>query len=253
MSSLFILCVFAFSAGFVDAVVGGGGLIQLPAMFVLQPQLSLVQTLATNKTASFCGTALSAFHYLKAVPLRWRALAPGIIAAALGAVSGAALVSLFRKEAFLPFILVVLVAVLAYTLLRRSFGMHETKHLSPLRHTTCLLLTGLIIGIYDGLIGPGTGSFLVFAFVSVLGYSFVKAAASGKVLNCVTNAAALTLFIAKGAVVWSLAVPVALANMAGNYAGTKLALRMGSAIIRTFFIVVVSALILKLGWDYWAA
>lgn len=251
--SLLLLCLFAFSAGFVDAVVGGGGLIQLPAMFVLQPQLSLVQTLATNKTASFCGTALSAFHYLRSVPLRWRRLVPGIAAAAAGAASGAALVSLFKKEAFLPFILVVLVGVLLYTLRRRSFGMHETKSLSPTRHTTYLLLTGLIIGFYDGLIGPGTGSFLVFAFVSLFGYSFVQAATSGKVLNCVTNAAALALFIAKGAVVWSLALPVALANMAGNYAGTKLALRKGSAFIRVFFIVVVTALILKLGWDYWHA
>lgn len=251
--SLLLLCLFAFAAGFVDAVVGGGGLIQLPAMFVLQPQLSLVQTLATNKTASFCGTALSAFHYLKSVPLRWRRLVPGIVAAAVGAASGAALVSLFKKEAFLPFILAVLVSVLVYTLLRRSFGMHETKRLSTAKHATYLLFTGLIIGFYDGLIGPGTGSFLVFAFVSLFGYSFVQAAASGKVLNCVTNAAALALFITKGAVIWSLALPVALANMAGNYLGTKLALRKGGAFIRIFFIVVVAALIAKLGADYWRA
>ncbi len=251
--SLLLLCLFAFAAGFVDAVVGGGGLIQLPAMFVLQPQLSLVQTLATNKTASFCGTALSAFHYLKSVPLRWRRLVPGIVAATVGAASGAALVSLLKKEAFLPFILAVLVGVLGYTLLRRSFGMHETKQLPSVRHTLYLLCTGLIIGFYDGLIGPGTGSFLVFAFVSLFGYSFVQAAASGKVLNCVTNAAALALFITKGAVVWSLALPVALANMAGNYLGTKLALRKGSAFIRVFFIVVVAALIAKLGSDYWRA
>ena len=222
-------------------------------MFILQPQLSLMQTLATNKTASFCGTALSAFHYLKSVPLRWRRLAPGAIAATAGAASGAALVSLFRKEAFLPFILAVLTGVLAYTLLRRSFGMHERKQLSSVRHTTYLLLTGLIIGFYDGLIGPGTGSFLVFAFVSLFGYSFMQAAASGKVLNCLTNAAALLLFIAKGAVMWDLVPPVAFANMAGNYAGTKLALRKGSAFIRVFFIVVVMVLIAKLGWDYWRA
>lgn len=220
-------------------------------MFLLQPQLTLAQTLATNKTASFCGTALSAWHYLKAVPLRWRALAPGIVAAAIGALSGAALVSLFNKEAFLPVILSALVAVFAYTLLRRNFGIHHGKGLSPSRHAVFLFITGAIIGFYDGLIGPGTGSFLVFAFVALFGYSFVQAAASGKVLNCVTNAAALTLFIAKGAVVWSLALPVAAANMLGNYAGTKLALRRGSSFIRVFFLCVVSALILKLGWDYW--
>ena len=251
--SLILLCLFAFTAGFVDAVVGGGGLIQLPAMFLLQPQLSLGQTLATNKMASFCGTALSAWHYLKAVPLRWRALVPGLAAAAIGAVCGAALVSLFRKEAFLPVILVVLLAVFVYTLLRKTFGLHQTRPLPPTHHTIFLLLTGGIIGFYDGLIGPGTGSFFVFALVAVAGYSFVQAAASGKVLNCVTNASALALFIAKGAVVWSLALPVAAANMLGNYAGTKLALRQGSGFIRIFFLCVVSALLLKLGWEYWRA
>jgi uncharacterized membrane protein YfcA len=248
--ALLLLCLFAFAAGFVDAVVGGGGLIQLPAMFLLQPQLSLAQTLATNKTASFCGTALSAWHYLKAVPLRWRSLLPGVIAAATGAVAGAALVSLFKKEAFLPVILAALVAVFIYTLLRKDFGIHRGKSLSPGRHGVLLFLIGAAIGFYDGLIGPGTGSFLVFAFVALFGYSFVQAAASGKVLNCVTNAAALVIFIAKGAVVWSLALPVAAANMLGNYAGTKLALRKGNGFVRIFFLCIVSALILKLGWDY---
>lgn len=244
------LCLFAFLAGFVDAMVGGGGLIQLPAFFLLMPQLSLVQTLATNKTASFAGTALSTFHYLKNVQLNWRELLPAIISAAAGAFGGALLVSFVHKEQFTPVLILVLLLVLIYTILKKNLGMESTHTLSPRKHLLWSILTGLIIGIYDGCIGPGTGSFLVFAFVVIFGYTFMHAAANAKVLNCVTNAAALSFFIVKGAVVWSVALPVAASNMLGNYAGTKLALRRGSGFIRIFFLIVVTALLLKLGWDW---
>lgn len=244
------LCLFAFLAGFVDAMVGGGGLIQLPAFFLFLPQLTLVQTLATNKTASFAGTSLSAFHYLKKVKLSWKALLPGIAAAATGAFCGALLVSFVHKEQFTPVLVMVLALVLAYTLFNKKMGLHSTHTLSPAQHLWYSIGTGLIIGLYDGCIGPGTGSFLVFAFVLVFGYTFVQAAANAKVLNCVTNAAALTFFVIKGAVMWKIALPVAAANMLGNYAGTKLALRKGSGFIRVFFLIVVLGLLVKLGWDY---
>jgi hypothetical protein len=248
---MWLLCLFAFLAGFVDAMVGGGGLIQLPAFFLFQPQLTLVQTLATNKTASFSGTSLSAFHYLKKVKLNWKELIPGIIAAAVGAFSGALLVSFVHKEQFTPFLIIVLALVLVYTLLNKKLGLHSTHTLSPQQHIRYSILTGLIIGLYDGCIGPGTGSFMVFAFVLLFGYTFVHAAANAKVLNCVTNASALTFFLIKGAIVWKIALPVAAANMLGNYAGTKLALRKGSGFIRAFFLLVVAALLVRLSWDYW--
>ncbi len=245
------LCLFAFLAGFVDAMVGGGGLIQLPAFFLLMPQLSLVQTLATNKTASFAGTSLSAFHYLKNVRVNWPELLPAIVSAAIGAFGGALLVSFVHKEQFTPILILVLALVLVYTILKRNLGLHSTHVLSPGKHLLYSILTGLMIGIYDGCIGPGTGSFLVFAYVVLFGYTFMYAAANAKLINCVTNAAALSFFVVKGAVVWSIALPVALSNMLGNYAGTKLALRKGSGLIRIFFIVVVTALLLKLGRDWW--
>jgi hypothetical protein len=247
------LCLFAFLAGFVDAMVGGGGLIQLPAFFLFQPQLPLLQTLATNKTASFAGTSLSAFHYLKTVQLNWRELIPGIVAAAIGAFSGAKLVSYVHKEQFTPFLIVVLGLVLLYTLIKKNLGLHSTHTLDPGKHLVYSIATGLAIGLYDGCIGPGTGSFLVLIFVLVFGYTFVHAAANAKILNCVTNAAALSFFAVKGAIVWSIALPVAASNMLGNYAGTKLALRKGSGFIRIFFLLVVSALLTKLSYDYWSA
>ena len=246
---MWVLCLFAFLAGFVDAMVGGGGLIQLPAFFLFQPQLSLVQTLATNKTASFAGTSLSAFHYLRKVKLAWKELIPGMIAAATGAFSGALLVSFIRKEDFTPFLIAVLALVLVYTLFNKKLGLHSTHTLSPQKHLWYSIATGIIIGLYDGCIGPGTGSFLVFTFVLLFGYTFVHAAANAKVINCVTNAAALSFFVIKGAIVWPIALPMAAANMLGNYAGTKLALRKGSGFIRWFFIIVVVGLLVKLSWD----
>lgn len=232
-------------------MVGGGGLIQLPAFFLLQPHLTLVQTLATNKTASFAGTALSAFHYLRKVKPDWKELLPGALAAAAGAFSGALLVSLIHKEDFTPFLIAALTLVLAYTLLRKNLGKAQTHTLPPRRHLVYSILTGLIIGVYDGCIGPGTGSFLVFAFVILFGYSFLHAAANAKVLNCVTNAAALSFFLAKGAIVWTIALPVATANMAGNYAGTKLALKKGSGFVRGVFLVVVTGLLVRMCWEVW--
>jgi uncharacterized membrane protein YfcA len=248
---MWYLCLFAFLAGFVDAMVGGGGLIQLPAFFLFQPQLTLIQTLASNKTASFAGTSLSAFHYLRKVKLNWKELVPGILAAAIGAFSGALLVSFIHKEQFTPVLIVVLALVLVYTLLNKKMGLHSTHTLSPQKHLRYSILTGLTIGLYDGCIGPGTGSFLVFAFVLLFGYTFVHAAANAKVLNCVTNAAALSFFLIKGAIVWNIALPVAASNMLGNYAGTKLALRKGSGFIRIFFLLVVMALLIRLSYEYW--
>ncbi len=242
------LCLFAALAGFVDAMVGGGGLVQLPAFFLFQPHLTLLQTLATNKTASFAGTSLSAVHYLKKVKLAWKELVPGLIAAATGAFCGALLVSFVRKEQFTPFLIAVLALVLIYTLLNKNLGLHSTHTLSPQKHLWYSMITGLTIGLYDGCIGPGTGSFLVFAFVLLFGYTFVHAAANAKVLNCVTNAAALTFFLIKGAIVWKIALPVAAANMLGNYAGTKLALHKGSGFIRGFFLIVVLGLLVRLAW-----
>ena len=246
------LCIFAFLAGFVDAMVGGGGLVQLPAFFIFQPHLTLVQTLASNKTASFLGTSVAAVEFLKKVRIQWRQIAIILAAAFLSSVSGAFLVSQVRKEQFLPVIIIALIGVLTYTVYKRELGLHHTeRHLSKRQKLLNSLATGGLIGFYDGLIGPGTGSFLIFAFVVLFGFNFLHAAANAKLVNLVTNIAALGFFFIKGHIVWSVALPVGLANMAGNYLGSKLALRKGSGFVRIFFIIVVILLILKLGFDYW--
>lgn len=245
------LCGFAFLAGLIEAMVGGGGLIQLPAFFLLMPQLSLVQTFATNKTASFFGTTVSAARYMKRVKIDWKHLSPAIIAALIGSFSGALLVSFLHKEQFMPFIIVVLTLVLLYTIFKKELGLHHVdKLLSKKQYYLYAIGTGGIIGFYDGFIGPGTGSFLIFSFVVLFGYNFLNASANAKIINCVTNIAALSFFLVKGNIIWSIAIPVAATNMLGNYIGSHIALKKGSAFIRVFFILVVLALIIKLSYEY---
>lgn len=251
MVSLILLCLFAFTAGFVDAVAGGGGLIQLPAMFILQPQMSLAQTLATNKICSFSGTSVAAVRYIKRVDIDWKHLSPIIIASLIASFAGALLVSFIHKEQFMPFIITALILVLAYTVLKRELGLHHNvKPLSQTRYMVYAIGTGAVLGLYEGLIGPGTGSFLLFAFITLFGYDFLHASANGKIINMSASMGALVFFIAKGFVVWSVAIPVALCNMLGGYVGAHVAIKKGSGFVRFFFIVVSLALILKLGYDY---
>ena len=251
MFSLLVLCLFAFTAGFVDAVAGGGGLIQLPAMFILQPQLTLAQTLATNKICSFSGTSVAAVRYIKRVDIDWKHLSPIVISSLVTSFAGALLVSFIHKEQFMPFIITSLVLVLAYTILKRELGLHHNvKPLSQTRYIVYAIGTGSILGLYEGLIGPGTGSFLLFAFITLFGYDFLHASANGKIVNMSASIGALIFFIAKGFVVWSIAIPVALCNMLGGYVGAHVAIKKGSSFVRFFFIMVSLALIVKLGYDY---
>jgi len=251
MLILLTLCLFSFIAGFIDAMAGGGGLIQLPAFFILQPHLSLVQTLATNKTASFLGTSVSAVRYISKVKIDWKHLSLSIIAAFIGSFSGALFVSYIHKEQFMPFIVSVLVLVLLYTLFKKDLGLHhKEKLISKNKYITLSILIGGILGFYEGLIGPGTGSFLIFAFVFLFGYNFLHASANAKVVNWVASLSALCFFLFKGYIVWSLALPTAAANMIGNYAGAHVALKKGSGFIKIFFVLMVIALIIKLSFDY---
>ncbi|MBA3829618.1 MAG: TSUP family transporter [Taibaiella sp.] len=248
---IYYLCLFAFVAGFVDAVAGGGGLIQLPAFFILQPELSLVQTLATNKTASFLGTATATMHYVGKAHLAVKHLLPAMITAAIGSFCGALLVSHLSKGQFMPFIIVALIAVLIYTLIRKNLGLnHEPKELKSNQVYIYGIITGTVIGFYDGVIGPGTGSFLIFAFIIVYGYDFLHASVSAKLLNCITNLAALILFMVQGNIIWKIALPVGACNMAGNYIGARVALKRGSRFVKIFFITVVCCLIVKLAYSY---
>ncbi|RYZ11214.1 MAG: sulfite exporter TauE/SafE family protein [Comamonadaceae bacterium] len=236
-------------AGFVDSIVGGGGLILVPALFAVFPGAPPATLLGTNKAASVWGTAAAAVQFGQRVQLRWRTLIPAAALAFAGAMTGAWMVTLFPGDFLrraLPF---VLLAVLVYTLARKDMGREHVPRFAAGSETAATCVLGLCLGFYDGFFGPGTGSFLVFLFVRWLGYDFLRASASAKLLNTASNLAALILLATKGHVWWHYGLVMAVANVAGSVLGTRLAMRRGAGFVRAVFIVVVSALILKTGYD----
>ena len=248
--TMVLLAAAAACAGWVDAVVGGGGLIQLPALMVAFPQAGTAQLLATNKLGSICGTTVSSVTFLRRVRPDVKTALPLALAAFLGSVAGSSVASWIPRSAFNPVILVVLIAVGAYTLFKPSMGqVEQLRHAGSRTHYVRALLIGAAIGFYDGALGPGTGSFFVFALVGLLGYAFLEASAKAKLANWATNAASLVVFIPAGAVSWRVGLLLGVANLAGGYLGARTAVAKGAGFVRLVFIVVVGAFILKLGYD----
>lgn len=246
MESILILLASGF-AGMVDAIVGGGGLILVPALFATFPAAPPATLLGTNKCASVWGTAFATFKYSRRVDMRWQALLPAAFCALIGSFIGAWTVTqidpIFLRKA-LPFILL---AVLIYTLARKDLGRAHQPHQNNNRERLIACVIGALIGWYDGFFGPGTGSFFIFLLVRFLGYDFLHASASAKLLNVATNMAAIVLFAMKGHIWWQIGLMMAVANMAGSFIGSHLALKHGTGFVRWAFVIVVSLLIIKTG------
>ncbi len=249
---LLTLLAVAFAAGLVDAAVGGGGLIQIPGLFATLPQPPAATLFGTNKIASVTGTAAATWRYARAVRIPWRLVLFAAVPAFACAFAGAACVSLLPKDAARPLVLVLLVGMLVYTLAKKDFGAVDRARNVGRRELAIAGLIGGAIGFYDGFFGPGTGSFLIFLFIRFFGLDFMRASASAKVVNIATNLAALSFFVPTGHVLWAFALPMAAANVAGAVVGTRLALRGGTAFIRTLFVLLVLVLIAKMGWDQFA-
>ncbi|WP_374503525.1 sulfite exporter TauE/SafE family protein [Zoogloea sp.] len=247
--TLVLLGVGAFLAGMVDAVVGGGGLIQIPLLFSAFPQAAPATLFGTNKLASVFGTAGAAVQYSRRVSIPWSAAGPAALAAAIGSWSGARAVVLFPPAALRPLILVLLVLVALYTFLRKDFGIHHRRLASAGRECGLAILIGAALGFYDGFFGPGTGSFLIFLFIRILGMDFLHASVSAKIVNVSTNLAAIAVFVSHGAVFWQVALVMACCNLLGSRVGTGLALRHGAVFIRKAFLAVVLVLILRFAAD----
>ena len=244
-----LMLLASLGAGLVDAIVGGGGLIMVPALFGLFPQAVPATLLGTNKAASVWGTGWSAWQYARRVKLPSRRLAGAICAALLGAGLGAWLATQVPARPFRLALPAVLATVWAYTWWRKDLGRTHAPHWGPRHEASLATLLGGAVGFYDGLFGPGTGSFFVFALVRGLGWDFLHASAAAKRLNLATNVAALAWFIPHGHVAWALALPMAVANVLGSTLGTRLALRHGAGFVRGVFLLVVGVLILKTAWD----
>ena len=245
-TTLLLLMLAGLAAGWVDAVVGGGGLIQLPALVLGLPGAAPVHILATNKLGSICGTSVSSVTYYRRVRPDLRTAVPMALVAFLGALGGAVVASHLPKAAFNPILLVVLIGVGAYTLLRPELGARTQLRFAGHHHTLAATGAGLVVGFYDGALGPGTGSFLVFALVGLMGYAFLEASAKAKIANVATNLGALVVFAPGGYIMVKIGLLMAGGNLLGGYLGARTAVRLGSGFVRVVFIVVVSAFIVRI-------
>jgi uncharacterized protein len=244
-----LLCLAALIAGWVDAVVGGGGLVQLPALLVFLPAATPAQVLATNKLSSVFGTATAAWVYVRRVRPDLRTALPMAATALLGSAAGAGCASLLPESVFRPLVLVLLVAVGIYTWRRPTLGDVQELRYAGGRHLAAALGAAAGIGFYDGIFGPGTGSFLVFALVALMGYSFVQASAKARIVNLATNLGALAVFIPQGAPIYGLGLAMAACNVVGGRLGATTAIARGNRFVRVVFLVVVSALVVRLAVD----
>lgn len=248
--TLVLLVGAAFLAGWVDAVVGGGGLIQLPALLTALPaDASTGAVLGTNKVASAAGTAVSSWTYVRRITPIAATVLPLVLCALLGSAAGAGLASYLPRPWLSPIVLLALLVVGGYTLLRPRMGLEHAPRHRGHGHVLRAGGIGAGVGVYDGVLGPGTGSFFLIAMVAVLGYGFLEASVHAKLANLTTNIGALLVFGVQGEVWWLLGAVLAVANVLGGYLGARLALRLGSGFVRIVFLVVTGALALRLAVD----
>jgi uncharacterized membrane protein YfcA len=244
-----ILAAAAFFAGMIDAVVGGGGLIQIPALFAALPNTPPATLLGTSKLAGIWGTGTAAVSYARRVRIEWRTAVPAAVAAFVLSFLGAYTVTHIPPDFIRKLLPFILIAVAVYTFMRKDFGsIHKPLH-SGAKEKTIAIVIGGSVGFYDGFFGPGTGSFLVFLFVRFFGFDFLGASAVAKIVNVACNLAALLWFGYSGHLLWQLGLLMAVCNVAGSVVGSGLAVRKGTAFVRIVFLYVVSALILKTGYD----
>lgn len=250
LATVIALVLAAFVAGWVDAVVGGGGLIQLPALLIgLPDSVPPASILGTNKVSSVWGTLTSSILYAIKIKPDWRSIVPLVIGASAGSAAGANVARFLPKEVFTPIVLIALVVVGVYTWRRPELGLITERKHTGRKHYLVTLAIGLGVGAYDGILGPGTGSFFVILLVGLLGWGFLDASAQAKIANLVTNLSAIAVFAVHGAILWQLGLLMGAANLVGGFLGARTAISKGNSFVRKVFLVVVGALILRLGYD----
>jgi uncharacterized membrane protein YfcA len=246
---LLVLCVIAFGAGFIDSIVGGGGLIQTPLALVLLPQLPVATVIGTLKVPAFSGTALAATQYVKKVKIDYKLLAIMAVGAFISAYLGSQLLTRVNNEFMKPILLAVLILLAIYTLLKKDFGQAKEKQIPYHWAIINGVIVSIAVGFYDGFIGPATGTFFILGFVTLLGMDFLKANTNAKLINLATNAGSIFLFILKGKIIWAIAIPMAFSNALGGYLGAKLAIKRGNTFVRYVFIAVIFLSIGRFGYE----
>ncbi|WP_091515756.1 sulfite exporter TauE/SafE family protein [Flexibacter flexilis] len=248
-----LLAAFSLVAGFIDAVVGGGGLVQIPIMLINLPKEPLATIFGTNKIAALSGTSLAAYRYAQRIRFDLRLLALVSFWAFAASFAGAKIVSHLDSASLKPLILVILILIAIYTFFKKDLGAVQTKHLTTSRQMLYGSGIGLVVGFYDGFFGPGTGSFLVLGFVVILGFEFVTASAYAKIINCVTNFSALVVFLWQGNFILGLAIAMAIFNVLGNWLGSRMALQKGNGFVRVMFLIIVVLMIVRYSYDIFVA
>jgi len=248
-AEIVFLCFAAFAAGFIDSIVGGGGLIQTPATLITLPQYPVATLLGTTKIPSFIGTSMAAMQYARIVKLRWKLLAMMCSIALIAAYAGSKTVSLVPNTFMKPVIFGMLIVVAIYTYSKKDFGIAPVKNHKRRKELLYAGLFAIIIGFYDGFIGPGAGSFLILFFISGLGFDFLKASAHAKFVNLATNMGSIIFFGGSGHILFQYAIPMALCNFIGSMLGARLAILKGNKFIRIFFLVVITGTIIRFGYD----
>jgi len=243
-----VLCFIAFVAGFIDAIVGGGGLIQTPAGLIMLPNEPIARVIGSLKIPSFSGSFIAARQYLKKVKIPLSRFFIFTSIAFIAAFSGSYCLTLVSNQFMKPVIFVILVIIAIYTYTKKDLGFNiNTTSIVFAWYQGALIC--LVIGFYDGFIGPGAGSLLVLSFINWLGFDFLQANAHAKIVNLATNLGSIVLFLSKGSIIWSIALPMAVCNALGGYVGSKLAIQKGNRFIRSLFLVVIIATLCRLGYD----
>jgi len=248
-SEIIVLCTAAFAAGFIDAIVGGGGLVQTPVTLVTLPQYPLATLLGTTKIPSFFGASIAAVQYSLKVNINWKLLAMMCSIALAAAYAGSKTVAAVSNTFMKPILFCVLIVVAIYTYTKKDFGLSVKTSISKNKEVFYAVTFALLIGFYDGFIGPGAGSFMVLFFISVLGFDFLKASAHSKLLNVSTNLGSILYFSGSGHILYQYAIPMALFNFSGSLLGSRLAILKGNKFIRIFFLIVVAGTIIRFGYD----
>ena len=236
-------------AGFVDSIAGGGGLIQLPSLLISMPNTAPSILLGTNKLPSFLGTLGATASYLRKVKPDFKLAFAMAIPAFIGSGLGASVATRIPKEAFKPIILVLLIVVAIYTWRKKELGLAENIRFARHHQVGMGVIAGLVIGFYDGIFGPGTGSFLMLILVALLGFAFLQASVTAKIVNLATNLGAILVFGFNSQIMWTLGLTMAIGNITGGFLGARWAVKGGSGLIRQVFLAVTTILILRLGYD----
>lgn len=244
-----LLCSIAFCAGFVDSIVGGGGLIQTPLTLAVLPHLPVANIIGTLKIPAFSGTALASSQYLKSIKIQWKLFIIMAIVAFISAYCGSILLTKIDNDFMKPLLFIVLILLFIYTVFKKDFGQAKAKPIPYKKSIIYGILSAFVIGMYDGFIGPATGTFFIVAFVSLLKMDFLQASATAKLVNLATNFGSICLFLISGKIYWAVALPMAICNGLGGFIGAKFAITKGNQFIRYIFMFIILLSISRFGYE----